>query len=159
MSSEPVKAAAPKTKKAAAAKKAAPKAKKVVKKQKGALKWHGHISKRQPRLYVRAVFVGYKRQKHTQHSHVAILKIEHVENREDAQWYVGKKCAYVVKALKPARGTRRFKKLRRNAAHVTWGKIRKVHGNSGLVYAVFKSNLPPVALGHRIRVMLYPSLI
>jgi large subunit ribosomal protein L35Ae len=149
-------AAAPKTSKKQV-KPVAPK--KAFKKPANFLRKHGHIQKVIPRLYVRAIFVGYKRQKHTQHNHVAVLKIENVESREEAQWYVGKKCAYVVKAKRPQGSTRRFKKLAPNAAHVTWGKIRKVHGNSGCVYATFKSNLPPVAMGRRIRVMLYPSNI
>jgi hypothetical protein len=60
MSSEQAKAATPKTKKAAAPKKEVAK-KKVFKPKKGGLKRHGHISKAQPKLYVRAIFAGYKR--------------------------------------------------------------------------------------------------
>jgi len=156
--SEQAKAAAPKTKKAA--KPAVAKVQKPKRKiPPGGLRKHGHIQRRLPRLYVRAVFAGFKRQKHTQHSDIAILKIEHVENRADAEWYVGKKCAYVVRAKNLRKGARRYSKKTPNAAHVTWGKVRRVHGNSGAVYATFKSNLPPVAFGRRIRVMLYPSHI
>lgn len=117
------------------------------------------------------------RQKHTQHSSIALLKIEHVESKEEAQWYLGKKVAFFNHALtlpkvRPysphieynifnlsLKGTRKFQRRAAALDTAIWGKIRKVHGNSGLVKAVFKKNLPPRAMGARVRVMLYPSFI
>merc|ERR1711881_550882 len=52
------------------------------------------------RLYVRGVFTGFRGGLKQQHENQAIVKLEGVSNKEDCQWYLGKRVAYVYKADK-----------------------------------------------------------
>ena len=98
--------------------------------------------KKEARVYSRAVFTGFRRGITNQYCNQALLRIEGVKDKAAAQWYVGKKAAYVYKAKKANRSIR--------------GKVIATHGSNGIVRAKFNPNLPSQAMGKMVRVMLYP---
>lgn len=60
-----------------------------------------------------------------------------MNTKEEVAWYAGKRMAYIYKA-----------KVKNNGTHYRciWGKVIRPHGNSGIVRAKFKSNLPPKSM-------------
>lgn len=96
------------------------------------------------RLYSKARHLGYKRGKHTQHPLVSLLQIENVSSSKDACFYLGKRVAYVYRAKKAIDGSK---------TRVIWGKVARVHGNSGVVRARFAKALPPRSFGAAVRVV------
>eukprot|EP00932_Pfiesteria_piscicida_P015450 SRR837773.27645.p2 GENE.SRR837773.27645~~SRR837773.27645.p2 ORF type:complete len:144 (-),score=44.02 SRR837773.27645:26-397(-) len=105
-------------------------------------------TKQPVRLYAKGCILGYKRSKSNTYATTTLLKIDGVRSREDATWYYGKRVAYVYKAKKEVKNSK---------FRVMWGKIRRAHGNSGVVRAKFLKNIPPKAFGAPCRVMMYPS--
>ncbi|KAJ1920134.1 60S ribosomal protein L35A [Mycoemilia scoparia] len=102
------------------------------------------------RLYTKGRFLGFKRGKRNQYENTSLIRIEGVSTKEETDFYLGKRVAFV---------TSRKGKSDDDKVNVIWGRITRSHGNSGIVRAKFKHNLPPSAMGSIVRVMMYPSNI
>ncbi|KZM20125.1 structural constituent of ribosome [Ascochyta rabiei] len=108
------------------------------------------------RLYVKGKHISYQRGKRNTNPGTSLLKLEGVDDTAAAQWEHQRgnmevnECADVYRAQRAIQGS----KIR-----VIWGKVTRPHGNSGVVRAKFRSNLPPKSFGASVRVMLYPSSI
>ncbi|MBA0748269.1 hypothetical protein Gogos_005112 [Gossypium gossypioides] len=91
------------------------------------------------------VVVGV-RSKSNQYPNTSLIQIEGVTTKEEVAWYAGKRMAYIYKA-----------KVKKNGSHYRciWGKVTRPHGNSGVVRAKFKSNLPPKSMTIRSRVQFF----
>ncbi|SBS84021.1 60S ribosomal protein L35ae, putative [Plasmodium ovale] len=102
------------------------------------------------RLYEKGVILGYKRSQRNQDPNFTLISIRNVHTKKHAQFYVGKRVAYVYRTKKHHDGVK---------IKCIWGKVCRTHGNSGVIRAKFKTHIPPKAFGDRVRILMYPSNI
>lgn len=103
------------------------------------------------RLYVNGAILGYKRGLRNQYNHTSLIKIKGVDSKEETDFYLGKRIAYITKASTPGKNGSKFR--------VNWGKVCRSHGSNGVVKCKFSRDLPPQSIGGRVRIMLYPSQV
>jgi large subunit ribosomal protein L35Ae len=103
------------------------------------------------RLYVNGAILGYKRGLRNQYNNCSLIKIKGVDSKEETEFYLGKRIAFITKASTPGKNGSKFR--------VNWGKVSRAHGGNGVVRCRFNRDLPPQSIGGKVRVMLYPSRV
>lgn len=95
---------------------------------------------------MKARHLGYQRSQRAQKPQTSLVQLENVNSAEEARWYLGKRVAFVYRASKADKKGNKTRKI--------WGKVTRVHGNSGVVRAKFSVPLPPHSFGSSLRVVL-----
>ncbi|HIQ11077.1 MAG TPA: 50S ribosomal protein L35ae [Pyrodictium sp.] len=84
------------------------------------------------------VIVGYRRGTNTQYEKQMLIRVDGISSRNEASKLIGWKVAY-----------------RSRKGRVFRGKIVRVHGDKGIVIAVFNPPLPGQAIGDNV--YIYPK--
>ncbi|CAO3612941.1 unnamed protein product [Mucor hiemalis] len=58
------------------------------------------------RLYSKGRVLGFERAKRTQNPNVSLIQVEGVQTTKDAQFYLGKRIAYVYRAQREVNGSK-----------------------------------------------------
>ena len=128
-----------------------------------------------------------RRSKVNQYENTSLIKIEHVNQKSDTEFYLGKRCVVAAACCYhgacPGDGPfclcarislnssvshllcrvayiyKAKREINNTKFRVIWGKVCRAHGNNGVVRCKFRKNLPPCSIAGPCRIMLYPSRI
>ncbi len=89
-------------------------------------------------LVYTGIVLGYKRGTNTQYENKVLIRVDGIESRAEASRLMGWRVLY-----------------RDDKGNIYRGKIVGVHGNKGVVIAVFNPNLPGQAIGENV--YIYPK--
>ncbi|KAI5171374.1 large subunit ribosomal protein L35Ae [Nematocida sp. LUAm3] len=99
------------------------------------------------RVSIPATFISYKRSQRKVYPRYALLRIENVTTKEQADKYLGRGVEmYIPKTKVQPSGYKE---------RVVMGYISRTHGNSGVLRARFEKNLSASYLGTQVYVKLY----
>jgi ribosomal protein L35AE/L33A len=94
------------------------------------------------RLYTKGRFLGYKRAKRNTRPNTSLIQIEGVATKEDAQFYLGKRIAYVYRAKREIQGSK-VRVIWGCVCYFTWFSIWK------LMFTFTVVGVLPVLMGAR----------
>ncbi len=84
--------------------------------------------------------IQFRRGRHTVHERHFLIEIENVKTRKDAEKFIGKEVVWKSPAGK-----------------IIKGKISAIHGNKGIVRAIFEKGLPGQAITTNVSVLTSQS--
>lgn len=106
---------------------------------------------RRNRVSIPATFISFKRSQKKVYPRYALLRIDKVTTKEQAEKYIGNAVEmYIPKTKVQLTG---FKE------RIVMGYIKRTHGNSGVVRARFEKNLCPKYIGSLVYVKLFKANI
>lgn len=85
---------------------------------------------------MKARIISYRRSRHVTHENQAIIAVEGVFSKQEAQKLVGKRVFWLTPCKKKI-----------------WGVIAATHGNNGALRARFSRGLPGQAVGTKLEIM------
>jgi len=84
---------------------------------------------------MRGKIIQFRRGRHTIHKRHFLIEIPEVENKKDAEKFVGKEVVWKSPAKKEIKG-----------------KISSTHGNNGVIRAIFEKGLPGQAVTTEVEI-------
>jgi len=81
------------------------------------------------------MIINFRRGRHTQYTNQAIIQVDNVKSKEDAEKMLNKKVIWTTSSGKEI-----------------IGKTVKAHGNKGVILARFTKGLPGQSLGMKVKV-------